>query len=130
MDLSTIKNKKYKKIENFFEDVELMLNNAIKFNDSTSFVHSEAKRILKYFQRVKRRIEQKNKKVIETKKPEEEEEEKEKVILEEVEEEKIQKKEINEKKSKRTPKKQKIEDVHELTGIQNDFIKLIDKLIS
>ena len=128
MDLSTIKNKKYKKIENFFEDVELMLNNAIKFNDSTSFVHSEAKRILKYFQRVKIRIEQ-NKKVIEIKK-QEEEEDKEKVILEEVEEKKIQKKEINEKKSKRTPKKQKIEDVHELTGIQNDFIKLIDKLIS
>jgi hypothetical protein len=62
MDLSHIKTKKYETIQDFWDDVELMLNNAITFNDSSTFFHTESKRILKSFQRIKRRIEQKRKK--------------------------------------------------------------------
>eukprot|EP01080_Neovahlkampfia_damariscottae_P003461 gene3461-6110_t len=108
MDLSKIKSKKYKKIENFFEDVELMLNNAMIFNESKSIFHLEAKRIFKLFQKIKKRIEQEN-------------------IKKEINE-MVNIVEKEEKKSKRTPKKTKIE--HDLSGIQIEFLKLIDKLIT
>jgi hypothetical protein len=118
MDLSHIKTKKYEKIQDFWDDVELMLNNAITFNDSSTVFYSESKRILKSFQRIKRRVEQKRKKEIQPSS---------------IVEPKIE----VEPTKKRVPKKKEI--VHELTSffilinqkdLQNEFIKIVDKLMT
>lgn len=61
MDLSTIKQKlsTYIKLEDFWKDVDLMLNNCIIFNESSTIFHQEAKRIQKFSKQLKKKEEEK-----------------------------------------------------------------------
>jgi len=61
MDLSTIgKNlENYIKMEDFWKDVELMLNNCIVFNESSTIFHQEGKKVLKFVKGLRKKEEEK-----------------------------------------------------------------------